>query len=63
VYRDHPVFRDLKNADLLKGRCAICEFKAVCGGGSRARAYAMTGDLFAEDPSCVYQPRRAMAAV
>lgn len=61
VYRDHPVFRDLKNPDLLKGRCSVCEFKSICGGGSRARAYAMTGDLFAEDPSCAYQPHSLSA--
>lgn len=56
VYRNHPVFKQLKDPGLLKGRCAVCDFQEVCGGGSRARAYAVTGDLFAEDPACVYQP-------
>jgi len=56
VYRHHPVFKQLKDPSLLEGKCAVCEFKAVCGGGSRARAYAVTGRLFAEDPACVYVP-------
>ena len=55
VYRDSPLFRDLRDADRLKGKCARCEFRAICGG-SRARAYAMTGDYLAEEPLCTYQP-------
>jgi AdoMet-dependent heme synthase len=44
--------RDVVN---LKGKCGRCEFRRVCGG-SRARAFAMTGDLFAADPLCTYEP-------
>jgi radical SAM protein with 4Fe4S-binding SPASM domain len=55
IYRRHPTFRALRDADLLGGKCGVCEFRRVCGG-SRARAYAMTGDLFAEEPSCAYVP-------
>ena len=55
VYRESPLFRELRDADLLKGKCARCEFRALCGG-SRARAYAMTGDYLAEEPLCTYQP-------
>jgi AdoMet-dependent heme synthase len=29
--------------------------RTVCGG-SRARAYAVTGDLFATEPTCAYEP-------
>ena len=36
----------------VKGRCAKCRFMDVCGGGFRARAEAMTGDLWASDPAC-----------
>ena len=39
------------------GKCGRCEFRSVCGG-SRARAYGMTGDPFAQDPACNYQPKR-----
>ena len=55
VYRDSPLFRELRNTSLLKGKCGRCEFKTICGG-SRARAYAMTGDYLGEEPLCVYQP-------
>lgn len=56
IYRDHPVFRQLKDPAQIQGKCAACEFLSVCGGGSRARAYAMTGKLFASDPACAYRP-------
>ena len=39
----------------LQGRCGVCEFKELCVG-CRARAFALTGDLFNEDPWCAYQP-------
>jgi radical SAM protein len=55
IYRDAPLFRRLRDRTLLKGRCGRCPFRGVCGG-SRARAYALTGDELAEDPSCIYQP-------
>lgn len=56
VYRTHPVFRQLRDAALLKGKCGLCEYRDVCGG-SRARAYAMTGDYLQEEPFCAYVPQ------
>jgi radical SAM protein len=56
IYATHPLFRALRDPDLLEGKCGACEFRKVCGG-SRARAYALTGSPFAEDPSCAYMPR------
>lgn len=58
LYRAAPLFQQLRNPALLKGRCGACEFRMVCGG-SRARAYAMTGDYLAEDPCCAYRPATA----
>jgi radical SAM protein len=55
TYREDPVFRRLRDPDALGGRCGRCELRAVCGG-SRSRAFAATGDAFAEDPLCVYEP-------
>jgi radical SAM protein with 4Fe4S-binding SPASM domain len=55
TYRHDEVFRRLRDADALGGRCGRCEFREVCGG-SRSRAYAATGDAFAEDPLCAYDP-------
>lgn len=57
IYRHSPLFRDLRDAERLKGRCGRCEFRQVCGG-SRARANAVTGDYLAADPSCIYDPPR-----
>ena len=37
----------------LKGRCASCRFKTMCGGGLRSRAEAATGDPSAPDPACL----------
>lgn len=55
IYRQSPLFRELRNPRMLRGKCGRCEFREVCGG-SRARAFAVTGDYLAADPSCPYQP-------
>ena len=55
VYGDSPLFVSLRDSSRLKGKCGRCSVRNLCGG-SRARAYAMTGDLFAADPACAYQP-------
>ncbi len=55
IYRYAPLFRNLRDPERLKGRCGRCEFRHVCGG-SRARAYAVTGDYLASNPSCVHEP-------
>lgn len=59
IYRHHPVFRELRQFDRLKGKCGRCEFRDLCSGGSRARAYAVSGDYLAEEPFCAYQPQGA----
>ena len=55
IYRESPAFVQLRDVDQLGGRCGQCEFRSVCGG-SRARAYAMTGDVMGEEPLCSYLP-------
>ena len=55
IYREHPLFVSLRDSDALGGKCGRCEFRKICGG-SRARAYGVSGDPFAEDSSCSYQP-------
>jgi radical SAM protein with 4Fe4S-binding SPASM domain len=55
VYRDHELFRALRDPERLGGRCGRCDFRDRCGG-SRSRAYAATGDPLAEDPGCAYEP-------
>ncbi len=55
IYRDAPLFRQLRDPALLKGKCGRCEFREICGG-SRSRSYGVTGDYLAADPSCPYEP-------
>lgn len=62
VYRGAQLFVALRNTDNLKGKCGDCEYRNLCGG-SRSRAFALTGDPFAEDPRCVYVPKPAAARI
>jgi radical SAM protein len=55
IYCTSPLFRALRDSSRYGGRCGRCEFVSVCGG-SRSRAYAMTGDPLAEEPFCTYEP-------
>jgi heme b synthase len=55
IWREAPVFKELRDPDLLRGKCGRCEFKHICGG-CRARAYAMTGNYLDEEPFCIYEP-------
>ncbi|MRI83824.1 MAG: radical SAM/SPASM domain-containing protein [Nitratiruptor sp.] len=50
---EHPLLRRLReHPRKLGGRCGQCQWIAICNGGSRPRAWAVHGDLWAEDPSC-----------
>ncbi|MEJ5998343.1 TIGR04053 family radical SAM/SPASM domain-containing protein [Corynebacterium sp. H130] len=55
IYTNSPVFKKLRDPDSWHGKCSVCEFHNVCGG-SRSTAYALTGDVSASDPTCVYIP-------
>jgi radical SAM protein len=58
IYQHSPLFVALRDTSRLQGKCGACEFRNVCGG-SRARAFALTGDPFAKEPCCVYEPKAA----
>lgn len=58
IWRGSPVFKDLRNPGLYEGKCGRCEFIRVCGG-CRARAYEKTGSYLADEPLCIYTPRRS----
>ena len=60
LYRHSRLFRSLRSAEIFHGRCGRCEYRDGCGG-SRARAFAATGDPLGEDPLCRYQPARAVS--
>ena len=60
IYRDDPLLRRIRATDFT-GRCGVCEYADLCGG-SRARAFAASGDPLGEDPACPYQPTGLPAA-
>jgi radical SAM protein len=62
IYRESPLFLQLRRPSDLRGVCGRCEYAAICGG-SRSRAYALTGDYLASDPWCAYRPERQAAAL
>ncbi len=55
IYREAPLFLQLRDTSLLRGRCGRCEYRGICGG-SRSRAYAVSGDPLGEEPFCSYEP-------
>jgi radical SAM protein with 4Fe4S-binding SPASM domain len=55
VYQNSPLLQALRDPEQLEGKCHRCEFRRICGG-SRARAYAVTGNWMAEEPDCIYRP-------
>ena len=57
VWYSSPIFLQLRDYKNYKGKCGRCEYVRFCGG-CRARAYEATGDFLAEEPLCIYEPRR-----
>jgi radical SAM protein with 4Fe4S-binding SPASM domain len=61
IYQDNPLLVQIRSSN-FSGRCGYCEYADLCGG-SRARAYAATGDALGEDPACAYIPEGAPMAL
>lgn len=57
IWANSPIFCKLRTPAEYVGKCGVCEYHNVCGG-CRARAYSMKGDYMAEEPLCMYQPRK-----
>jgi AdoMet-dependent heme synthase len=55
IWQNSALFTELRNPELLGGKCGVCQFQTLCSG-CRARAYGMTGDYLGEEPFCAYQP-------
>ncbi len=55
IWENSPLFAELRDVGLLRGKCGLCEFKTICGG-CRARAFGMTHEYLDEEPFCTYQP-------
>ncbi len=52
IWHTSPILEDLRERETrLKGRCGECQYRRLCGG-CRGRAWAISGDFLAEDPSC-----------
>jgi AdoMet-dependent heme synthase len=60
VYRNSETFRALHSPEQFHGKCGACEYSHICGG-SRARAFAYTGDALGTDPFCPYEPGTDLA--
>ncbi|MCU0847985.1 MAG: radical SAM protein [Spirochaetes bacterium] len=60
IWNGSAMFSELRDFNLLTGKCGICEYRGFCGG-CRARAYYATGDYLAEEPFCVYIPEGSVA--
>ncbi len=58
VYQNHSLFRALRDPDRFQPKCGICEYRHNCGG-SRSRAYAVTGDPLGAEPDCIHIPEGA----
>ena len=57
IWENSTIFRDLRDFGKYRGKCGGCEYVKVCGG-CRARAYESTGDYLAEEPLCLYRPKK-----
>jgi AdoMet-dependent heme synthase len=62
VYRNSSLFRILRDPASRQGKCGYCDYHKICGG-SRARAYALSGNYLQADPRCNYQPSHESALV
>ena len=58
VYQNSPLFKSLRDPNQIKGKCGFCQYREICGG-SRARAYALTGDPLESEPDCVHVSLRS----
>lgn len=51
--RTNPLMAQLKDKRrYVTGRCASCKWLDICGGNFRARAEAVSGNIWGEDPAC-----------
>ncbi len=54
IYQHSPLFLELRNHTLLKGKCGACEYKTICGG-CRARALSIHKSHLEEEPYCIHK--------
>ncbi len=56
IYRNSELFRSIRDTHSYRGKCGRCGFNGICGG-SRARAYAKTGNYLESDSLCFFNPK------
>jgi len=61
IWQNSPLLNEIRDLSNRKGKCAVCDYAALCGG-CRARAYSMTGDYLASDPICKFVTEQPVAA-
>lgn len=61
IYRENPLLKEIR-ASHFAGKCGVCAYRDICGG-SRARAFALTGDPLGEDATCAFEVDRALEPV
>lgn len=57
IWEHSVVLARLRDPEQLEGKCGVCEFKKICLG-CRARAFFASGNYMAEEPYCIYEPKR-----
>ncbi|KON34098.1 MAG: hypothetical protein AC479_02010 [miscellaneous Crenarchaeota group-6 archaeon AD8-1] len=57
IWLTSPVFKLFRDRSKLKGVCATCDFRDICGG-CRARANAYNSDILSSDPGCILTTKR-----
>ncbi|MBU7045498.1 MAG: SPASM domain-containing protein [Theionarchaea archaeon] len=60
VWKNSEMFHKLRQLNLseIRGACTDCEYKDVCGGGCRSRAFVQRNDLRDPDPLCPFNQNR-----
>jgi radical SAM protein with 4Fe4S-binding SPASM domain len=51
IWYSSEILANLRNRNLLKGKCNKCSYRETCGG-CRAKAWLKEGDYLASDPNC-----------
>ena len=62
IWQESPLFLRLRQPESIEGKCGSCEFVSDCMG-CRARAFAATGNAFAEEPHCAWVPPSLRPAI
>ena len=52
LWKDSELFNNLRNRNILKLGCGICEYRYSCGG-CRAQAFSRLNDYLQPDPTCI----------